>query len=74
MKTYYATVAGYINGAYREKGAPCGRMTQQGAKYLVLGGLVSDKKPLPPVPLVDDQHETAKKADTTSGAAERKGR
>lgn len=46
-KTYYAVIDGYINGAYRKKGEPCGEMTERQVKYLVMSGLVTDKKAKP---------------------------
>ncbi|MDQ0422291.1 hypothetical protein J2045_003339 [Peteryoungia aggregata LMG 23059] len=45
MKTYYAAVEGFIEGAYRKVGESVGKMTDDQAKYLVMAGHVTDVAP-----------------------------
>jgi len=47
-KIYYAAVSGYILGAQRTKGERVGALSEGEAKYPVLSGLVTDKKPTTP--------------------------
>lgn len=72
MKKYYAAVEGYINGAYRKKGEPAGALSERQAKYLVLSGLVTDKKPdIKPAAV---ERKPAPKAEPDPATLERKTR
>ena len=42
---YYATQNGFINGVYRNKGDVCGHMSANQAKYFLLNGTISERKP-----------------------------
>lgn len=42
---YFATQDGFINGVYRKKGETCGQMSPNQAKYYLLNGTISERKP-----------------------------
>jgi hypothetical protein len=46
VKTYYAAVEGFIEGAYRKVGETVGQMTETQAKYLIMAGHVTDTAPV----------------------------
>lgn len=45
MKTYYALVDAFINGAFCKAGDCLGELTDLQAKYMVLAGMISDEPP-----------------------------
>ncbi|RBO90513.1 hypothetical protein [Pseudochrobactrum asaccharolyticum] len=65
-KEYFANTTGMIEGAYRNKGDSCGMMTERAAKYPLMAGLITDKKPVAAsAPVAEERNVPEKEIDPT---------